>query len=261
MLSIVEQFIIITLSGLYTCFWGAFKDSPYENFKIGTFLRSVWFSWAIWLFFMYGFPRLENFSQLNAVQLFFFVMGIERFLAELYKGFFRFEDQSKYFIPSRFTFFGKPVASEWVRIPIGVVLVSLSLAAAYLPFEIHSFLGFFIVAYLSGLLVSFGGAYKDAPFEGFSPLKFQRSALVLAVMTPYFWIYGEISLGILICMNGGLERFLVEYYKTYIKQNMSGKFRPDLPIFEKQKLTRTKFHYAAWVIILAVIIMSFLSYR
>jgi hypothetical protein len=255
-MQILEQLVVVILSGLYTSLWGAFKDSPYEDFKPITFWRSVIFSLAIWAVYFYLLPNSSSFLRLNHVQLFFFVMGVERFLAELYKGFFRFEDQSKYFIPSRFTFFGKPVRSELLRIPLGVVLVSLTIAASFLPKEINTFLGFLIVSYLSGLLVSFGGAYKDAPFEGFAPLKFQRSGVVLALTAPFFWSFGPVPLGILIFMNGGLERFLVEYYKTYIKRNMSGKFRPDLKIYQHRKETREKFHIAAWVIILLIIFKS-----
>lgn len=244
---------VIFLSGLYTSLWGSFKDCPYEGFKKITFWRSVLFSFFIGLFFLWA-EKFTNWgvslSRLNTVQLFFFVMGIERFLSELYKGFFRFEDQKKYFIPSRFTFFGRPVKSEWVRIPLGIVFVGITLATSFLPGEITGFLGFLSVAYGAGLFVSLGGAYKDAPFEGFAPLKFQRSGFVLALMAPFFWSQGPVSLGVLIFMNGGLERFLVEYYKTYIKRNMSGKFRSDLKIFKKEKANRERFHYAAWIIII-----------
>lgn len=31
------------VSGLYTSLWGAFKDSPYEDFKPRTFPRSIYF--------------------------------------------------------------------------------------------------------------------------------------------------------------------------------------------------------------------------
>ena len=95
---------VIFLSGLYTSLWGSFKDCPYEGFKKITFWRSVLFSLLIGLFFFWTEKFTNwgvNLSRLNTVQLFFFVMGIERFLSELYKGFFRFEDQKKYFIPSR----------------------------------------------------------------------------------------------------------------------------------------------------------------
>jgi hypothetical protein len=250
------RIIWVFLSGLYTSLWGAFKDCPYEGFKPKTFPRSIWFSIAIWFFYemllpYFGF-EVPGLSLINTFQLFFFVMGVERFVAELYKGFFRTEDQSKYFIPSRVTLLGRPVHSELLRRAAGVVLVSSTLLVAFLPWKMETYWQFLIVAYSTGLLVSLGGAYKDAPFEGFMPLKFQRSAVVLAVASPLFYFLGPVSLGVLIFMNGGLERFLVEYYKTYIKRNMSGKFRPDLKIHEDQKATREKFHLLAWVIIVAL---------
>ena len=87
-------------------------------------------------------------------------------------------------------------------------------------------------------------------------LKFQRSALVLAALSPLFYFLNDspapVSLGFLIYMNGGLERFAVEYYKTYIQRNMSGKFRPDLPRIQECVERREKFHYSALVIIAAL---------
>ena len=124
----------------------------------------------------------------------------------------------------------------------------------FIGVPVTGFWAYLAVAYLTGLLVSGGGAWKDAPFEGFHTLKFFRSGLTLAVASPLFhWLRtpgDPVALGVLIYMNGGLERFLVEYYKTYIQRNMSGKFRPDLPRVETRR--REKLHYAAWGIILAV---------
>ena len=257
--------LVATLSGLYTSLWGAFKDCPYENFKPRTFPRSIYFSLLIFGFYTLLARLFADFgsfwSQMGIVQSFFFVMGIERFVSELYKGFFRHEDQSKYFIPSRITFFGKPVVSETLRLSLGILLVSLTLAAALLPFPMQSYTQFLVVAYVTGLFVSFGGAYKDAPFEGFDWVKFQRSALVLACSSPLFFKLGPAPLGVLIYMNGGLERFLVEYYKTYIKRNMSGKFRPDLHIYVEQKQRREKFHLLALALIAGLLAMYIYELR
>jgi len=252
---------IAAVSGFYTSLWGAFKDSPWEGFKPRTFPRSVLFSFGI-VAFLFGIPVLrERIAGLGFVGVFFLVMGIERFLAELYKGFFRKEPQEKYFVPSRITLLGRPVTSEAVRLVAGVVLVSLVFLVLFLGLPVRGFLGYLVVAYLTGLLVAGGGAYKDAPFEGFMLLRFQRSGVVLAVLAPLFWWLapdgGETPLGLLIYMNGGLERFVVEYYKTYIKRNMSGKFRPDLPRVETRR--REELHYAALGIIALVAVMAFLD--
>ena len=247
---------VTIVSGLYTSLWGAFKDSPYEGYKPRTFPRSIYFHIAIFLpLFLVPLFR-DDFRQLGLVQVFFLIMGIERFLAEIYKGFFRTEDQKKYFVPSRITFFGRHVASDALRYGVGAVIVAVVFAFLLVDVRIESFWGFLLTAYCTGLVVALGGAYKDAPFEGFKVLKFQRSALVLAALSPLFYFLNSadapISLGFLIYMNGGLERFSVEYYKTYIQRNMSGKFRPDLPRIQEWIDRREPFHYAALAIIAGV---------
>jgi hypothetical protein len=250
-------FIVVVLSGFYTSFWGAFKDSPYEGFKPKTFPRSVYFHVVIFALLFLAAPFSESFNSLKLFQLFFLVMGLERFLAELYKGFFRTEDQTKYFVPSRITFLGKHVDSDIVRYLAGITLVAGVCAVALIPTPVTDFWTFLATAYGTGLVVSLGGAYKDAPFEGFKWLKFQRSAGVLAVASPLFYLVNNvespISIGFLIYMNGGLERFLVEYYKTYVQRNMSGKFRPDIERIQARMDDREKFHYMAWLIIAGLI--------
>src|SRR5262245_56599720 len=121
------QMVLVTLiSGLYTSLWGAFKDSPYEGFKRRTFPRSVYFHVVIFALIL-AFPSYrEPFLGLKLFQIFFLIMGIERLATEVYKGFFRLEDQSKYFVPSRITFFGKTVHNEWLRRVLGVLSFALA---------------------------------------------------------------------------------------------------------------------------------------
>ena len=120
-MNLVAPLAVTLVSGLYTSLWGAFKDSPYEGYKPKTFPRSIYFHVAIFLpLFFIPYFRV-HFQQLGLVQIFFLIMGIERFLAEIYKGFFRTEDQGKYFVPSRITFFGKYVASDLLEIQVRLV--------------------------------------------------------------------------------------------------------------------------------------------
>ncbi len=250
-------FAVTAISGLYTSLWGAFKDSPYEGFKARTFPRSIYFNVAILAVLLLLPAFHDRVTALNLFQLFFLTMGLERFLAEIYKGFFRTEDQSKYFVPSRITFFGNHVASDLARYAVGTVIVVVVFAVVWIDITVEQFLWFAVTAYGTGLLVSLGGAYKDAPFEGFKPLKFQRSGFVLAVLSPLFWFINDpaapVSLGFLIYMNGGLERFAVEYYKTYIQRNMSGKFRPDIERHQHELDTREKYHYLALIIVAGLV--------
>jgi hypothetical protein len=259
-MSLFSALAVVVVSGLYTSLWGAFKDCPYEGFKGRTFPRSVYFHLAIFAALCLAPPLRSATRQLGWVQLFFLVMGLERFLAEIYKGFFRTEDQAKYFVPSRITFFGRHVASDALRYAAGAAIVAAVFAVALIDLGVERFWAFLLIAYGTGLVVSLGGAYKDAPFEGFKPLKFQRSALVLAGLSPLFYLLNDhetpVTLGFLIYMNGGLERFTVEYYKTYIKRNMSGKFRPDLPRDQYWIGRRESFHYAALAIIAAVVVAA-----
>ena len=264
-MSFAFSLTVSIISGLYTSLWGAFKDCPYEGYKPKTFPRSIYFHVAI-LVPLYFVPHFrDNFYYLGLVQIFYLVMGLERFLAEIYKGFFRTEDQAKYFVPSRITFFGHHVASDLARYAVGSVIVAVVFVFLLIDIKIERFLGFLITAYCTGLIVSLGGAYKDAPFEGFKWLKFQRSALVLAVLSPLFYFLNHpdypVPLGFLIYMNGGLERFAVEYYKTYIQRNMSGKFRPDLERIQQQIDTREKFHYMALVIIAGLVVLYIYEVR
>lgn len=256
---------VVLISGLYTSLWGAFKDSPYEGFKPRTFVRSILFHLVIFLV-LYLTPQFRpRLLSLSLFQVFFFVMGAERLLAELYKGFFRTEDQGKYFVPSRITFFGRHVASDLPRYVAGTVLVAIVFSLMFIDVPVERFGWFVLVAYCSGLVVSLGGAYKDAPFEGFMPGKFQRSGLVLAALSPLFYFMNDpaapVSIGFLIYMNGGLERFAVEYYKTYIQRNMSGKFRPDLVRIQYHMDTRERFHYLALLIIAGLAVLYFFEWR
>ena len=252
-------FITALISGLYTSLWGAFKDSPYEGFKPGTFPRSVYFHVAIFLP-LYLAPYFSaKFHHLGLVQIFFLVMGIERFLAEIYKGFFRTEDQKKYFVPSRITFFGRHVKSDLLRYAVGTVIVAVVFGFLLVEMPMQSYWAYLATAYCTGLIVALGGAYKDAPFEGFDWLKFQRSGAVLAVMSPLFYFLADpehpVALGFLIYMNGGLERFTVEYFKTFMQRNMSGKFQPGLPRIPEELATREKFHYMSLAIIAGLAVL------
>jgi hypothetical protein len=258
-MNIPDLITVTVFSGLYTSLWGAFKDCPFEGFKPHTFPRSVYFHLVI-LLMLFALPFFRvRFEALGLFQVFFLIMGLERFIAELYKGFFRTEDQDKYFVPSRITFLGKYVGSDLLRYAAGAILVTGVFCLLLIETQVTSFVGFLGVAYATGLLVALGGAYKDAPFEGFKWLKFQRSAVVLAIGSPLFYFVNDptdpVSIGYLIYMNGGLERFVVEYYKTYVQRTMSGKFRPDLERLQEFIDTREKYHYLALIIIAGLVVL------
>jgi len=248
------------ISGLYTSLWGAYKDSPYESFKYKTFPRSILFSIIIFSI-LYSIPYFkEKLISLNLIQVFLLIMGIERISSEIYKGFFRKESQQKYFIPSRISFFGNYINDTRLYCA-GISLIICAIALLSLSIKTEDFTSIFLVSFLAGLFCAAGGAYKDSPFEGFEPLKFFRSPLVLALISPIFYYFDPVPLGFLIFMNWGLERFIVEYYKTYIQRNMSGKFKPDTQIIQESAKSRQKYSHMAKFIILGFFILLFHELR
>lgn len=254
-MKIQAVFIVSIFSGLYTSCWGAFKDIPYEGFKARTFLRSVYMSIAI-AFMLYFISHFgDRIIPIKLSKIFFLIMGIERLCTEIYKGFFRNEDQSKYFIPSRITFFGRHIANDILRYSLGVVLVFGGLGILFLETKIISYYEFLLVSCCAGLAGGFGGAYKDAPFEGFKLLSFFRTPIICTLTSPLIFLLGSESIGFLIFIYIGLERLIVEYYKTYIQRTMSGKFRSDLRRNKEDIIGREKFHYLAIFIILGLIFL------
>lgn len=231
--SVPVVLLISALSGLYTSMWGAYKDGPYEGFSGTRFPRSVLFSVgiALWLC-LAPLSMGDRFRSLPLFEVFLLVMGMERMVTEVYKACFRKSDQAKFLIPQQMTLLGRPVESDGLRFLTGVILMAAIFAIPFLPKVITELPAFVIVGFLTGLFICGGGAYKDAPFEGFDPRKFFRSAIVLALTSPIIYLLGPVELGFLIFTFGGLERLLVEYYKSYVMRSVPGKFRPELPRIE-----------------------------
>jgi len=231
--SVAVVLLVSSLSGLYTSTWGAYKDGPYEGFSSLRFPRSVFFSIGIALFLCYGPLSIgDRFRSVSLFNVFLLTMGIERMVTEVYKACFRNSDQTRFLIPQRMTLLGHPVESELFRMLTGVVLLAAIFVIPFLPKVITGLPAFVAVGFLTGLFICGGGAYKDAPFEGFDPRKFFRSAIVLAAASPLIYLLGPLELGFLIYTFGGLERLLVEYYKSYVMRSVPGKFRPELPRIE-----------------------------
>jgi hypothetical protein len=215
------------MSGLFTASWGAYKDAPYERFSRRSFWRSLVFSVGI-----LGVLRTMAIVPLGLFRLFFVVMGVERIAIEIYKPCFRREDQGKYLIPQDMSFLGLHVANRGVKLAIGLALVCATLGILSIGTTVSSYQAHFVVAVATGLFVCCGGAAKDAPFEGFQRRKFLRSAIVLAATSPLVYRLGPAPLGLLVFLNGGIERLLVESYKTYFTSTPPGKFKRDLPVID-----------------------------
>jgi hypothetical protein len=184
------------LSGIHVASWGMYKDAPHEGFELRKYFRSITLGIGVGLA-AGALLLLEAATPAGFAVLFGVVYVVERALGEIYKTFLRQEDQSKYTIPMQFAVLGKTVESRLMRAVLGasylgVMLGMIALVAAYQRWagpEI-SLLEFALAATAGGWISALGGAWKDAPIEGFQTLKFFRSpalaalwALLLAQLT------------------------------------------------------------------------------
>lgn len=207
-------------SGVHTATWGMYKDCPHEGFGWGKYFRSILLAVPIAVVWEAG-AGLDLAQASARLVLFGLTYVSERGLGELYKTYLREEDQSKYTIPMQFHVFGRVVESRAVRwsvamgwvLAVALVIVGLrSLEAAPTPFSPLATV--LIVGSIGGWLSAFGGAFKDAPIEGFETFKFFRSplitllwALVLACFTSELVFIAFGALGYTVAT--------IETYKTF----------------------------------------------
>jgi hypothetical protein len=178
--------LIGLLAGVHSATWGMYKDAPHEGFSWRKYARSPILGASLGAVIEVA-TGLDPRHAGSAVVLFGVVYAVERALAEIYKTFLREEDQTKYFIPMQLHVFGKLVRSRSARLIVGALYSALLLglvgfvarldriAAASYPIGVV-----LLVGSLGGWISAFGGAWKDAPSEGFQILKFFRSPLLAA---------------------------------------------------------------------------------
>ena len=219
-MNLIVAIVIGALAGTHISTWGMYKDSIHEGFTWPKYFRSVIIGTLIALVLVHV-THLDLSTAAGMVVFFGLVYALERLTLELWKSFIRVEDQSKYFIPMQFGIRGKPIHDRRIRWTVGVaVLLFLifsvwgvrALQSAY-P-DLPPWLVLITIGSLAGWLTAFGGAWKDAPVEGFETLKFFRSpgvSLFWAVLLAFFtddWLY--ISIG-----GAGYSVAMIETYKTF----------------------------------------------
>jgi hypothetical protein len=263
MLNFIGCAVAGLFSGLHSSCWGAYKDSLYERFKILTFSRSIIVGFLLGII-LFVFLKFIKLNKMNFGLFFVFVMAFERLFTESFKAFVREEKQEKYRIPSKLHIFGRVVQNRGLRWIIGIAFIMLAFLLLYLPQILNiSFKSNFIEGvfwgFIAGLFGSaLGGMWKDAPIEGFYPLKFLRSPAVGAVFGGIFSLFtSNYSFLLFSCI--GAERMTVEFYKTFMTKNPPGKFKSKNPKYkdwiEKRKIFILPY-FLTWVVF---IIMLFLS--
>lgn len=258
--------LIGAVAGTHISTWGMYKDSIHEGFTWPKYFRSVLVGAAIGLI-------VELFTHMNVTEpsgmvvFFGVVYAFERATLELWKGFIRVEDQSKYFIPMQFGIRGKPVHDRRIKWPVGIAVLLLLIVSIW---GVHTLQGRYpdlpawlvLVTFgsLGGWLTAFGGAWKDAPVEGFETFKFFRSpaitlfwASILAFFTDN-WVYLGIG-------GAGYSVATIETYKTFFFPNKPrGKFAGKPILFPEMVRRRHYFvpiYVTIWVLILGTYGLAF----
>jgi hypothetical protein len=236
-----------------------YKDSPHEGFTWRKYLRSILLSGAIAVVW-----ELAAGFDLARAWMRFVLFGLtyvtERGLVELYKTYLREEDQSKYFIPMQFHVMGRVVESRRVRwsVAAGWVVVVLGVVFGLRAFQdantgIAGWAVVLLIGSIGGWLSAFGGAFKDAPVEGFETFKFFRSPMVALFWAAIVAWFSRDFLHIALC-GLGYTVATIETYKTFFFPNKPrGKFAGKPILFPRLLTWRYRFaplYAAIWVAVL-----------
>ena len=253
------------MAGLHTATWGMYKDAPHEGFSLWKYARSVVLATviAVVVSAVWG---LDPRRAADLVVLFGATYAVERALAEIYKTFLRDEDQSKYFIPMQFAVFGKVVRSRGARLLAGAgyvgVLLAMVLLVTWLDNSMPGPKPLWLVVAVGGLggwISAFGGAWKDAPKEGFQIFKFFRSPIIASLF----------ALGLsnltddLVLVTLAATGFCVattETYKTFFFPSVPrGKFA-GMPVHFPEMLRRRQpfipLYAAIWLVVLGALVVA-----
>jgi len=258
-------------SGLHASTWGMYKDSPHEGFTWPKYFRSMIVG-SIYAPIIWNLSGLDVTTAQGILLLWGSTYLIERLTLEIWKTFLRSEDQSKYFIPMQLHVLGKVVESKrdryWAAFAYGggIALVGWGLfelwglyksgTLALNPYLILFFLG------CGGWISAFGGAWKDAPLEGFQLFKFFRSpaiayffAWIAAKLTDNFILITLCSIGFTIAS--------IETYKTFFfPSRPRGKFSGKPTLFPEMLKKRQKFipvYVAIWLFVITLAVLAFLG--
>lgn len=256
------------LAGLHTSTWGMYKDAPYEGFSYPRYFRSAVVGACVG-------PILAPFAGVDlrtapGMIVFFGLCYVcERGIIEFYKTFLRDEDQSKYFIPMQLAVFGKPVKSRRVRIIVGCAYAGIILAIMGGVEVVDRFVLdakpiwlLVLVGTIGGWISAFGGAWKDAPLEGFETLKFFRSPLIAATYA-YLMTFFTDRLILVTVPALGFTIATTETYKTFFfPSKPRGKFAGKAIQFPEMMTRRYRFvpvYVGIWLAVIATYVAAFAS--
>jgi hypothetical protein len=255
------------LAGAHTSTWGMFKDAPHEGFTYAKYFRSILLAVVVAIITR-RVTGLDLTTAAQAVVFFGMVYVIERAITEFWKTFLRVEDQSKYFIPMQFHVKGSVVHDRRVQLLAGagwlatVLLIVYGITWAQRNLSLPSWLVIVVIGGIGGWISAFGGAWKDAPLEGFETFKFFRSpgiavffALLLACFTES-WLHLALAAE-------GYTVATIETYKTFFHPNKPrGKWAGKPMPYEAMLKRRWRFvplYVLVWVLVIVGFVAGYLG--
>jgi hypothetical protein len=247
------------MAGVHTATWGMYKDAPHEGFSRWKYSRSIVLATVIAVILSVSWD-LDPRRAADLVVLFGATYAVERAVAEIYKTFIRDEDQSKYFIPMQLAVLGKPVQSRGARLLAGaayfVAVLALIGMVEWVDRTVADPMPVWLVVLVGGLggwISAFGGAWKDAPKEGFSIFKFFRSPIIASLFAfGLSYLHDDLVLVTLAAL--GFCVATTETYKTFFFPSVPrGKFA-GMPVHFPDMLHRRQpfiYLYAGiWLVVL-----------
>jgi hypothetical protein len=251
------------LTGLHAASWGAFKDSPFEGFRRTSFVRSL--GLGVGCALLVGLSGLVGSSSGVIVAIGVCYAG-ERLVTEWWKAILREDRQSAYSIPMRLSLRGRPIDARLPRYlvgaGIGVGLVALCAVARALEQDGDKMPSWVILVLggAGGWLTALGGAWKDAPVEGFQRGKFFRSPVVATAWGCLLLPFSP-SVTCLAFAAGGLSVATIETYKTFLSGGPPGKFAGKTTRFEVSGVRDRcrRVHGAVYAVLAAVLAVGLLQ--
>jgi hypothetical protein len=247
-------------AGLHAATWGMYKDSLYEGFSLRKYLRSIVLGLVV--AFVVQAIRPQALETAGGIALLFgLVYVVERLVTEWLKVFLRVEDQSKYFIPMQFAVLGRPVQHRGIRLAAGLayaaaLAASVSLLDRLQGASISSWGAAVLAAGFAGGLCAVGGAWKDAPCEGFQLLKFFRSPLIAAAWGALLALFSTdlVTVGFSAL---GYSIATIETHKKFLSSDSApGKFTGKAERFPEMRQHRRRFvpvYVGVWALVLLTI--------
>src|SRR5687767_14762822 len=245
-----------------------YKDAPFEGFSWGRYFRSAIVGACV-APLVYPLANLDLTKPGHMIVFFGLCYVCERGLVEFWKTFLREEDQSKYFIPMQFAVFGKPVKSRRTRIVVGSIYAGVVLLIVGVVELIDrmfiddpSIWLLVLIGTIGGWISAFGGAWKDAPVEGFETFKFFRSPIISGIYA-YLMTFFTDRLILVFVPALGFTIATIETYKTFFfPSKPRGKFagKPvQFPEFNTRRYRFVPIYASIWLAVLVTLVAAFVG--